>query len=154
MVTRKWYWTKEECKYLQEHYQSKTYAEIGEKLGRGASSVGAKARELGLRKNGAMWSDTEIAFLVENYRKLTNAEIGKALGRSTGAVTIRVDILGLAKKHSPHREYELTPELERFLSALVYCYDVARERGAEKLDINAFIKEYRALTVNGAFDCA
>ncbi|KXA89188.1 hypothetical protein AKJ62_03615 [candidate division MSBL1 archaeon SCGC-AAA259D14] len=90
-------WTEEEVKFLKENYQNKTYAEIGSELGRGEKSVGAKASELGLKKQ-ENWSEDETEYLKENYQDMTYNEIGEKLGRSENAVRTKAGKLNLQKR--------------------------------------------------------
>lgn len=100
-------WTIAELTFVEQHYGQLPVAEIGEKLGRTASAVIAKASLLGLTDCGN-WSFKEKDFLKKHYGHLSTQKIADRLGRSVSAVRAVVGKLDLGKWHNvPWTETEL-----------------------------------------------
>lgn len=97
-------WTEEELRFVQEHYQTMTHAEIAQKLGRTEKAVRNLCYKRGWQKLRP-WTPEEDALLKELYGKFQEHmfldAVAKELGRSRAAVAHRAHELGLTRMDRP-----------------------------------------------------
>lgn len=131
-------WTKEEERFLVNHYSRMSAAEIGEQLGRTRDAVVLHAALFGLKgyRDYHEYTPGEEAYIIENYLEMTDDEIGKTLGHPGTSIKNRRNRLGC---HRPveKSKYESasaffrkhnTEWKTRSMSACGYKYVVTGER--------------------------
>lgn len=107
-------WTIAELTFVEQHYGQLSATEIGEKLGRTAGAVIAKASLLGVTDRDN-WSRAEKNFLKKHYGNLPTKNIADRLGRSVSAVRAAVVKLDLGKwKSRSWTEMELALMQEHY----------------------------------------
>jgi GcrA cell cycle regulator len=96
--------------YIRENWATKSGSEIGASLGRTPSSIGARARRLGLKKKLVVDEIKEQgdAYIRENWPTMSATEIGSALGLSRNAIIGRAHRMGLSKARVSFASTETT----------------------------------------------
>lgn len=90
-------WTAVETDFLQKNYNTLTYKQIAQKLGKTRSAVLAKAWRLRLGAD-KLWTAEEIDILKKYYNQLSDEEVAKKLARRTpSAIWQKAHKLGLKK---------------------------------------------------------
>lgn len=103
-------WSKAEEEYLKENYQTSSYRDISEFLGKTESAIRVKCFDLRLVKKDA-WTQEDIDFIKENYRKMSVTEIARILNRTPNAVKLKAQRNGLKK--SPYNcEYDFFKNID------------------------------------------
>lgn len=103
-------WSKAEEEYLRENYQTSSYRDISEFLGKTEGAIRAKCFDLRLVKKDA-WTQEDIDFIKENYQKMSVAEIARVLNRTPNAVKLKAQRNGLKK--SPYNcEYDFFKRID------------------------------------------
>ena len=98
-------WTADQLLRLRQLHGSKANEDVGERIGRTAAEVAAKAAELALEKNKRVfkgipmphWTKLEIMKLRTLHPMASNVEIAKILGRSARSVASKAHHLGIRK---------------------------------------------------------
>lgn len=89
-------WTEEDIEFLKWNYETLSYEEIGDALGRSYESVRSKANKLKFpRKNG--WTEDETRYLKENYSRTSIKEISYTLKKSEASVGAKAFSMGITK---------------------------------------------------------
>lgn len=95
-------WQQVEDEFLRKHYSTMRAADIAQHLGRGATSVHVRARQLGIplaESYGARqirWSAADERMLRKYYGKMVIEDLADQLGRSVKAVHAHARDLGLS----------------------------------------------------------
>lgn len=105
-------YTQQELEFLKKNYQVMTSTEIGRHLNRSASSVRAKAVDLGIKKKDYFLTCKDINFIRDNYQRMTAKEIANAIGRSESSVQKKLFDMRIIKKV---KGVEWTPEMLKLL---------------------------------------
>ena len=93
-------WTRSDIAYLKLNYNSVSYTEIGNKLGRKATHISDKVSRMGwIRtcKRANLYSAGEDEYIKRNYETMSAEEIGKVLNRTAGSIDARRWVLNLKK---------------------------------------------------------
>lgn len=99
-------WKDAEVEILSANYQEMTAKQIGALIGRSASSVRHKAKQIGVscredqNKGNATgtvirWTEEEVLVLLENYGKKDTREIAGMIGKKTDSVRSKSSSMGL-----------------------------------------------------------
>ncbi|MCM3254520.1 hypothetical protein [Priestia aryabhattai] len=100
-------WTKEEDRFLIQHYGAMTLQKMGEHLHRSKESVNKRLTRLNLRDSDTAlrkkWTLEQDAFLQENIDTMNNREMALSLGRSPSSIATRIKVLGLTRKTAMRR---------------------------------------------------
>lgn len=100
-------WTKEEDRFLIQHYGAMTLQKMGEHLHRSKESVNKRLTRLNLRASDTAlrkkWTLEQDAFLQENIDIMNNREMAHSLGRSPSSIATRIKVLGLTRKTAMRR---------------------------------------------------
>lgn len=103
-------WSKTEEEYLKENYQTSSYRDISEFLGKTEGAIRAKCFDLRLVKKD-IWTQEDIDFIKENYQKMSVIEIARVLNRTPNAVKLKAQRNGLKK--SPYNcEYDFFKNID------------------------------------------
>lgn len=92
-------WTDEEERTLTGNYESKSYGEIAELIGKNMEAVKRKAQTMGLVKRDSPtdWTEEQITFIQNNYDKMLYKEIAEKLGTTEKRVFLQAKRMGLSK---------------------------------------------------------
>lgn len=121
-------WTKEDIKFLELNWNEMSAPELGEKLGRTASSIRQKGKKLGLKTSAdrfekitglKAWTAEEDEYLRKSWGNESKIEISNKLGRSPAGVERRAHNLGLRMTAEQLEKKNLkknwTDEMDSFL---------------------------------------
>lgn len=126
-------WTDEEDAYLLENYNSMTYSEIGEKLGRSAGSVEcrvARLKKIGVKMiRDGEWTKEEERILLEEYSTCESLDsLANRLNKSVNELKNKVQALR-RKGIDVRRDNKWTEEEKQLL---IKIYQTATKEELEK----------------------
>lgn len=98
-------WTKEEDKFIIEHYKKKSANEISLYINRTASSIRKRARVLKMSSAVSHWTHEEELFLYEKWGIVSADRIAKQLGRSRNAVLLKAYQMSLREQITANGTY-------------------------------------------------
>lgn len=142
-------YTQQELEFLKKNYQVMTSTEIGRHLNRSASSVRAKAVDLGIKKKDYFLTCKDINFIRDNYQRMTAKEIADAIGRSESSVQKKLYDMRITKKV---KGIEWTPEMLKLLRdffPIMFNSDLAKWIGVAQ---RTLVRKARELGINKVQD--
>ena len=109
-------YSEEEVSFIRENYETMTYKQMGETIGKNPSSVRYVAISLGLIKQKHKdWTEEEREFIRDNYGAMLVKDIAKHLDKTIHSVNSEVDRMELYKD-KPWSEEELEYLKNNYLS--------------------------------------
>jgi len=92
-----YFWTAEECQFVEDNYGVMPTEEIAETIGRSPYAIECQASRMGLKVDpGRRFSEEEDEFIRNNIRSMGYSHLAKKLNISVTILTRRVHELGVA----------------------------------------------------------